>query len=363
MADFLMKTKKNVNPAEIEKGLASLWDSLHIENRQKACLFNFIIYTDDERRLQYFHKIVENIIATFPCRIFFIKERKEKQFSISLSVETMGSDEVAIPCDQITIESDEKNLEKIPFLLLSHLVSDLPIYLFWGKDPSLKSPIFPSLQKLSSRLIVDSESAQDFNLFCTDTLAYMKTAPCDLIDLNWIRFSGWRTVIAQVFSKELYFDELQECEKIEITYNGLSTEAFQHCVTQSLYLQGWLATQFQWKEVGYEEKGNQATIHYNKHRGKVVIELIEKEQKALPPGSIIKCKFTTKGGYLFHFSRNLENPEVAMTVSTDHSCLLPQTYYLPNIKRGLSFVKELFYAKPCSSFQEILQTIQHTGKK
>ena len=73
------------------------------------------------------------MIEKFPSRVIFLTaDRQSKADELSADVSVIESDVV---CDWIEIRATEKTIEKIPFVVLPHLLTDLPIYVVWGEDP------------------------------------------------------------------------------------------------------------------------------------------------------------------------------------------------------------------------------------
>src|SRR5690606_30682390 len=132
--------------------------------------------------------------------------------------------------------------EKVPFVLLPHILPDLPIYVIWSEDPSESSTLFSQLQLLATRFIFDSESIKDLSTFAHTLLNFEKTFHCDIADLNWARIENWRLLIGSTFHSEERLNTLKQATEIQIVYNTRETATY-HTQFQPLYLQGWLATQ------------------------------------------------------------------------------------------------------------------------
>jgi len=160
----------DVEIADVEKVLSQFWNSPQGKEHVRAGLFNLIVYTEGEKGLEKVSELTQNIIAAFPCRIIFINQdlSPEKNY-LKVTASTIpgeqGFGNTLIYCDQIHISASQKHQERIIFLLLPHLVPDLPTYLLWAALPDEKSHTFNSLCKYSERLIVQSTCISNFEHF------------------------------------------------------------------------------------------------------------------------------------------------------------------------------------------------------
>ncbi len=356
MEASLMEIRENITPSEIGPELNALWETLHIQNKVKACLFNLILFTDEERRLPYFEKVLDNVIETFPCRIFFIEQCEEEELQVSISAQTVGKGEMTLACDKISIRASKEELAHVPFLILPHLVSDLPIFLIWGQDPTKENALLFSLQKLACRVIVDSESSKNLKSFSKHMLKLLKDMPCDFIDMNWIRIGGWRTVFAQVFSNKENIKILEECQSVRIVYNGASSQLFHHSEMMATYFLGWLAAEFGWTKKAEAQKKI-----YQLGEREIQVEIVAEKTEHLPPGALLECTITAEEGVSVHFFRKGKEAKVYVSSANLQKCQVPHAYYLPTLKRGLSFIKEIFYAEPTDTYKEVLKAIEGYG--
>ena len=146
-----------------------------------------------------------------------------------------------VACDQIVITSSFQNLKRIPFIVIPHLVPDLPIYLIWGQDPNCDSELLPAFEKFATRLIFDSECTQNMQQFSSQILKKIESIKIDFVDRNWALIGSWRKVLSTAFDPPEKMEALRLSKRIEITYNDRKTDFISQCETQSLYLQAWLS--------------------------------------------------------------------------------------------------------------------------
>lgn len=353
-----METQKNVTLGSIEKELAQLRNTQANMSKTKACLFNLILYTKESKRAQYFQEMVHKIISQFPCRILFIQENADASaplLRLHASVESGGE---GMACDQVTIEASPDQLSLVPFLCLPLFVPDLPIYLLWGQDPTTDEAILPHLRQFATRIIFESECAQDLQSFSQRMLKYFKTCQMEVTDLNWARVGGWRDVLAQTFDSASRIEQLRSARLIKISYNQFSDDLFLQPDTQAFYLQAWLAAQLKWQFDKREQIENLCILHYRHHQMPIRVLLQPLTRKDLLPEEIIEIEVSDQKDYLFSLTRQGEN-QVLVHISTPEQCEMPFTIFLPNIRSGRGFIQEILYQKTSQQYFSMLQLISH----
>ncbi len=193
-------------------------------------------------RTDYFRKIVQKVVEKFPCRTLFIShdpDSPQPYLKTAISVVTPNEKETSIACDQIDIGVAGPDLERVPSVILPHLIPDLPNYLLWAEDPSVSHPLFPPLAKLATRIIFDSESADSLLAFANTLLDLHQKTGIDVADLNWARTEGWRDLIASTFDSRQRQELLKQISILKIVYNARETEFFCHLKIQAMYLLAW----------------------------------------------------------------------------------------------------------------------------
>lgn len=353
---------EDIQIPNIEADLLKQREELEEKNLTKACLFNLIVYSHEQRRANYLKEIVHLITERFPCRIFFIQGKKEPSknyLHVEVSQELVGKGEAVIGCDQITIEASIKNLVRVPFIILPHIVPDLPIYLLWGQDPASENEIFPHLKEFTSRFIFDSEATPDLREFIGNMLSLIDSLKIDFMDLNWAHLSGWRNIISQVFDSLPKMDELRSCKKINIIYCKKSEcESYLHQEIQAVYLQGWLASRLDWKYISKTLDNDAIRLTYENSDGKeIVISLRPKDYNEIPPSAIMEIEIESNLGNLYALLRQGIQPKVLVHISSLEKCELPLILVLPTLRRGMSFMKELLYQPTSDHYYEMLKKL------
>lgn len=347
--------------ANIEQQLARLWETESGSTIIKACLFNLVVYTDEPHRTSSFEQIIRSIIEKFPCRIIFIqgdRNLKEDYLKVDVTTKVMGKGTSSVACEQIVIRVAGKSFDRVPYLILPHFVPDLPIYLLWGRDPTVEDKILPKLEKFACRLIFDSEGAGNLQRFSQRMLTKMPEWKMDLIDMNWVAICGWREALAKAFDTEERVSQLKESKEVIIFYNGSSNEDIEQNSIPALYLQAWLAAQMQWKWDKTEKSQKTHIIRYSNNEHPIVITLCPKKEDGIAPGTILEITILNEDGC--HFEIKLREPpfQIVVHISTQERCFLPFTIPLRNMNKGKALMDEIFFQKNREHYVNMLHVLE-----
>jgi hypothetical protein len=350
-----------VSPSEIQSKLSKIWESLEGANKIRASLFNLIFFSQKTVRENYLHKIAQKVIEKFPSRLIFVtldKDPSQDYLKTSVSVMPAQKGEVDVDCDYIQIEVAGTKQSRVPFLLLPHILPDLPVFFVWGEDPLTEIPLCNQLEKFASKLIFDSESTDNLPRFAQAVLQHQERSQAEIADLNWARLESWRDLMTSAFHPEERLKDLQKTKSIKITYNAHATAFFCHTKIQSIYLQSWLATQLNWKFKNVAAEKDALHFIYQREKGEVRITLNSEDQGKLPAGMILHVDLITDDEHHFEFSRNPEYPsQISIIHSTPKSCDRPTHYLFEKAESGHSLVKEISRKGTSLHYVKVLQAI------
>lgn len=341
-----MSIQQIVDPGKVEAELVRIWDGVAKE-KMRACLFNLIVFNRISARTDYFRDIVQKVSEKYPCRVLFISfDPEAHQPYLKTAVSIVGNGTIA--CDYIDIGFAGPDTEKVLFVLLPHLIPDLPVSLLWTEDPSKSHPLFAPLTQLAGRVIFDSESSDSLLAFSQKVLALRKETGIDTADLNWARTEGWRDLIASLFHSA---DPLDQIKDIRITYNARETEFFCHLKVQSLYLLSWLASRLKWT---FKKASRDLHFIFERQKG----EIHSNQWEKLGPGTVISVDIATKDGHLYQCARiPTQYHHVTIQISSEEKCELPYTYVLGRTATGQSLVKEIITKGTSEHYLQMLENL------
>ncbi|MDN3506311.1 MAG: glucose-6-phosphate dehydrogenase assembly protein OpcA [Simkaniaceae bacterium] len=350
-----------IPPSEIRSELIRLWETLESSNKVRASLFNLIFYTKKKLRAEYIREISQKVLEKFPSRVIFISSDAEgDHLNTRVSVVPVNEKESDIACDFIQIDVAGTQAEKVPFVMLPHIVPDLPVYVIWAEDPQTPSPLFDEVKKLADRIIFDSEAISDLSTFAKNLLEIAETPQLNIADLNWARMESWRDLMASTFYTEKRLNLLRKTSKIQILYNAKESTYTCHTQIQALYLQGWLACQLGWSLTKANQENGKYTLTYAREGGEVEIHLYPEEHDNIKAGDIISVDLETEDQHHFSFGRNLDLPHhISMRLSTLEKCDIPLKYIFAKDESGGSLVKEICHKGTSKHFLNLLKQIQN----
>ncbi len=364
-----MATQTEVSPANIQKELSRIWDSLETKNKMRASLFNLIIYTHDHMREEYLKQIAQKTIEKFPSRIIFVsvdRRTKEDFLKASVSILYACEDEICdIACDYIQLNVSSTQTERVPFVILPHLIPDLPVYLLWADDPVHENPLSEELEQFATRIIFDSESTDNLISFAQGVLFHKQRSGCDIADLNWARTDSWRKLLSSTFNHPERLIDLKDAKEITIRYNAKASESFCHTKIQATYIQGWLASRLGWKFKELKcDKENQIFSYLNKDDSLVTVTLTPQEHPTLAPGRIISFDLSTYGEKHYAFCRrdDLCN-HIMIQISSKEECEMPTQFIFAKTEIGQSLILDICRKGTSEHFSDLLHYFTHTNLK
>lgn len=344
-----MTTQQIVDPAKIEPELIRIWEGLAKE-KMRACLFNLIVFNRLSDRTDYIRDIVQKVSEKYPCRVLFITQDPQPQHSyLKTAVSVVGNGSIA--CDYIDIGFAGPEMQRVPFVLLPHIIPDLPVYLLWTEDPSQDHPLFEPLIQLAHRVIFDSESADSLLAFSQKVLSLQNRI--HTADLNWARIEGWRELIASLFHSGERMDQIKD---VRITYNARQTPFFCHLKVQSIYLLAWMSSRLKWS---FSKATPQLQFTFQNQVAEIHPALWEK----LGPGTVISVDLATHDQHLYQCSRMpTQYHHVTIQISSPEKCELPYQFVLGRTATGQSLVKEIITQGTSSHYIEMLKEISRLDK-
>lgn len=358
-------TDQNIQVPNVQKELGLLQKMQKERQGSRACLFNLILYGEEGHRTENLRKVFEAIIDKYPCRLIYIQgSRSSAEEYLRVSVDnTKGNKAGEFICDRVNIDVSKANFPKIPFLILSILVPDLPIYILWDQDPTIDNEILPQLQKYATRLIFSSECTANLPLFGRKLLAMLQNVKIDVMDMNWAVMAGWRDALFRTFDSPTRIQHLQFGRTIEIEYARNGNNAPNQNVTQAIYLQAWLASRLKWKFVSlqYAENGN--TFVYTSREREITVKLIPKHTSDVVPGSILSFRLVTPDNHIYQLSKSIDSNKIAIHVSCMEKCDMPFVVLLPDMKSSYSLMREIFYNTTSTHYRSMLEALALNEKE
>jgi glucose-6-phosphate dehydrogenase assembly protein OpcA len=356
--------EKKIQLTDISKELNRLWDQAQGQNQCRASLFNLILYLQKSEQAIQYQSLVRSVISKYPGRIIVIQadtRAQEEYLRTTVSSEVVEEGALKIFCEIIQIEVAGALTERVPFIILPHILPDLPTFLLWTEDPAVENQILPKLETIADRIIFDAANTPNLQRYSQKVFSLMEHFHCAVSDINWAALWGWRRIIEQTFETQEAFFSLAQTEAIRIHYNaGQEPSRFlSHPEIRAAYLQAWLASRMNWKFQQYENVEGNIRLVYRRPLHEIVILLLPQDIPELPPSAIISLEIESlkdRGHYVF--KRHPKANQVFIQYSNKERCDLPTIAYLSGMQEGQEVIGELFYPPTGSHYHGVLEIMQ-----
>lgn len=256
----LLTKPKGVDVVAIEAELTQLWKAAAEGNTastripvMRACSLNLIVVADDERQLDEIGNMIGEVTLEHPARIFLIAAdrtaavaRLEAWISARCSLPVPGGKQVC--CEQITLSAASEEEHKIPSIVTSLLVPDVPGVVLWKSAVRPKDPLLESLAGVVNRVIIDSSNAPQPEAMVRAWGSFFHQAGPHVSfgDLAWTHVTPWRAVIANAFNPEAMRPLLHEITRVDIAYST-TVQPRRSGLSQALLLGAWLTERLHWE--------------------------------------------------------------------------------------------------------------------
>ena len=289
-----IETPRGVDIAGIERELAELWKSAAPSGPEsspvlRACSLNLVVVCDQSSQLEEIAGMVGDLTAEHPGRVFLVQTDPR---SLSPLLETWISARCALPlpgekqicCEQITLVAAGRDVAKVPSIVTSLLVADVPSVLLWKAKLDETAGLLAPLVAIMDRMLIDSSehcNPEDL-LRRWGRLMEQGDGHVTFCDLAWTHITGWRGMIAQAFQPAQHRVLLREMSSLEIQYSS-STTPVHSGLSQALLLVSWLAERLSWKgeQPGSSPSPRLLAFAFRAGERRVSVTL---EEVAVPPG-------------------------------------------------------------------------------
>ncbi|MEO8167472.1 MAG: glucose-6-phosphate dehydrogenase assembly protein OpcA [bacterium] len=338
----LLGAPKEVDVVAIERELVSLWknasEGMAADGSStpvmRACSLNFIVVTEDEHEADELATLAGEVTIEHPARIFLITANRrngtpklEAWISARCSLPVPGGKQVC--CEQINLTAQGDEASKVPSIVTSLLVSDVPSVLLWKIRFDLNDGMLQSLTHVVDRVLIDSseDAAPEPSLRAWYDFIARHNKFATFGDLAWTHLTPWRSLVANAFNPSEVRHLLGSIDNIEIEYSS-TAEPRHSGISQALLLTGWLAQKLHWIPVKQFQKSDRGEYTAKLRLGEQAINI--RIRKAEPrkdfPGGIESITIHTVAGPTLRFNAS-EHRDCVRTlhdgVGTSSEELLP----------------------------------------
>ena len=258
---ILLDVPKEVDIAAIERELTQLWKRASEEAVAegspvvRACSLNFVIVADGSERTPGLEEIISQVTVDHPGRIMVVSiDRRSGTPGINAWVSARCSLPVPggkqVCCEQINLTASGTDSNRVPSIVTSLLVPDIPTIVLWKAPLDAHDVILQRLSRVADRVLIDSseELHPATSLASWGTFVEEEGSLTAFGDLAWTHLTQWRSVLAQAFQPEEVRQHFSSIESVTIEYSSTSSPMHSG-LSQSFLAVAWLAQALQWVTV------------------------------------------------------------------------------------------------------------------
>ncbi len=252
--------QRAVDVSVIEHELKELWEQMTEvsaeEDQQavmRACVANLVVVNPAGESAGEISPMIAEVTDQHPSRvILLLSEPDSSQASLDAMVTAQchpsGRGRKQICCEQIVIQAAGEDISRLPSLVRTLVIPDLPVFLWWRDLPDFQNELFTEFIQSSDRVILDSTGLEDAEEGLRTLASLMdETAQTTAFsDLTWCRLTPWRVLVAGFFDVPKYRPYLARLDRVQIeSVGGGSSKP--SIPAHGLLLAAWLASRLNWK--------------------------------------------------------------------------------------------------------------------
>ena len=296
----LLDKPKEVDVGAIEQELVQLWKNTGGGSSGtdapviRACSLNLVIFTEGADRTPGLEEIVSQIAIDHPSRIFLVAaDRSSAKASIGVWVSARCSLPVPggkqVCCEEIDMTVAGTDAGKVPSIVTSLLVPDVPTILLWRARLDVRDQILRLFTPVAERILIDSseelrplDSLVAWGQFMTGERG---GAACG--DLAWTHLTHWRGLLAQSFQPPATRVHLATLDRVTVEYTS-SKVPMHSGLSQSLLAAAWLSHVLGWVLIHpfNEESDRVFVAKLRQAEQAITIQVREVPQRDARPGGI-----------------------------------------------------------------------------
>ena len=256
----------------------------------------------------------------------------------------------------ITVGSTHEAVAGLANALVSLLIADLPIFLYWRSPHLADWKLVETLARSANLLIVDSQTLPAVPRDYEQLLRLLTGAAraVEIRDLCWSRLTAWRDLIAQCFDTRDSSRLLKELVEIEICF----IPAFRDRIAvPALLLAGWLASRLDWHQISAEQDPGERTAHLRGPGGAVAIRFVPPSEDPAHVG-VQRVTLRTRNGSTFSVVQDAAGASLTASSTGPSAEVIVHTVPCPSTKEADLLGGELMLPGEDSGFAAALAAAQ-----
>ncbi len=365
---ILLDTAREVDVLSIERELAGLWGTGEGGDATegapiRACSLNLIVVTDRRERLEAIEQLIDDVTLEHPARIFLVMKdvtmpALKARVSVRCTMPDSGGSQVC--CEEIMLSAGPGDLSKVPNVIASLLVPDVPSVLVWKMSLAGSEQFLRAFARLSDRVIIDSsEEPEPFGMLRSWN-AFMHEPDHGALggDLAWTHLTPWRSAIAHVFDPPAMREHLDTIEGVDVRYS-FSTAPPHNGVSQTVLLLSWMSARLHWRVLGAVRGQPEQRITGTVGAGNrsIPLTVAPVDAPARGPGGIESVRVTFSGGWHATFTSGSDHGSIETRVEGRSGGPVESVLWVRDRDERAVLAGELEVLVPDRMYEEALHTM------
>lgn len=206
----------------------------------RATILNLLVFADmidreeAERALGY-------VLGKRAARIVLVVNSTTPESNIAVSARCYLDPERRSVClQEVIVENGRDQLGAAVNTWSPLLIRDIPVYAWWRLDIDPDNELLRSIQELSDKVIVDTETSFEGDETLAKVLSLHERLAMAISDFAWLRIQDLRLLVARAFDSEELLKRLSNLEAVSISGAPRS---------YSRLFVGWLASRLGWRKI------------------------------------------------------------------------------------------------------------------
>ncbi len=297
---------------EVEKELSQRIQRMQAATNDivlRSRMSNLVVYCDNKDLAEQVEGMIPDMMSLHPARVMLLLGLSNAAGGALTTTVTTRCHPVkngrALCSEQITVRAVGTSVKKLPFVVRSLLIGDLPTNLWWAaaQAPPLDGVLFHDLAESAEQVVYDSMGWPDPARGMLAVINWIGSLESSrpgarwrlAADLNWRRLKYWRRILTQALDPQVAQGFLETVTEVRIEHGP-------HAVIQAWLIVSWLASRLGWEVQGGKVQPNVEMswqCQASNRLVRIVIRRVESDEHAIHKIRIASeahsCEFDVEG--------------------------------------------------------------------